>query len=49
MKLKVEYVPIDSIRPYAGNAKDHPKSQIEQIKSSMKEFGNIDPHRCLAG
>ena len=43
MKLKVEYVPIDSIRPYAGNAKDHPKSQIEQIKQSMKEFGNIDP------
>lgn len=43
MKLEVEYVPIDSIRPYSGNAKDHPKSQIEQIKSSMKEFGNIDP------
>ena len=42
-KLKVEYVPIDSIKPYGRNAKLHPQEQIEQIKNSMKEFGNIDP------
>ena len=43
MKLKIEYVPIDSIKPYGRNAKLHPQEQIEQIKNSMKEFGNIDP------
>lgn len=34
MKLKIEYVPIDSIKPYAGNAKLHPQEQIDQIKRS---------------
>ena len=42
-ELKIEYVPIDSIKPYENNAKLHPKEQIEQIKKSMQEFGNIDP------
>lgn len=41
--LKIEYVPIDSIKPYKRNAKLHPQEQIEQIKASMREFGNIDP------
>lgn len=43
MKLQVEYVDISTIKPYKGNAKEHPKEQIEQIKKSMQEFGNIDP------
>lgn len=43
MKLQVEYVPISTIKPYRRNAKLHPQEQIEQIKNSMKEFGNIDP------
>lgn len=43
MKLKVEYVPIDSIKPYEGNAKLHPAEQIEQIKQSIREFGFLDP------
>lgn len=34
MKLKIEYVPIESIKPYAGNAKKHPQEQIDQIKRS---------------
>lgn len=29
--------------PYAGNAKDHPDWQIDQIASSIEEFGNCDP------
>ena len=45
MKLKIEYVPIDSIKPYKNNAKLHPKEQIEQIKKSIrpikKRVGNI--------
>lgn len=42
-KLAIEYVSIDSIKPYEGNAKEHPQEQIEQIKKSIEEFGNIDP------
>jgi hypothetical protein len=42
MQLQVEYVDISTIKPYKGNAKEHPKEQIEQIKKSMQEFGNID-------
>lgn len=41
--LKVERVPIDSIRVYANNAKLHPASQIEQIKKSIQMYGNNDP------
>ena len=43
MQLQVEYVDISTITPYKGNAKEHPQEQIEQIKKSMQEFGNIDP------
>ena len=42
-KLKIEYVDIDSIKPYKNNAKKHPVEQIEQIKSSIKQFGMDDP------
>lgn len=41
--LKVERVPIDSVRVYAKNAKLHPAEQIEQIKKSIQDFGNNDP------
>ena len=41
--LKIEYVDIDTIRPYENNAKEHPIEQIEQIKKSIQEFGNNDP------
>ena len=42
-KLKIEYVSIDSIMPYANNAKEHPQQQIEQIKRSIKDYGMNDP------
>lgn len=42
-KLKIEYVDIDSIKPYKNNAKQHPAEQIEQIKSSITQFGMDDP------
>jgi len=41
--LKIEYVDINSIKEYKNNAKEHPREQIEQIKKSIKEFGNNDP------
>lgn len=42
-RLKVEYVPIDSLQTYAGNAKIHTAEQVEQIKASINEFGFNDP------
>jgi len=42
-KLKIEYVDINSIKPYENNAKLHPEEQIEQIKKSIKSFEMIDP------
>lgn len=41
--LKIEYVDINTIKPYENNAKLHPQEQIEQIKKSIQEFGNNDP------
>lgn len=41
--LKIEYVDIDSIKPYENNTRLHSNEQIEQIKSSIEEFGNNDP------
>lgn len=43
MKLKIEYVDINTIKPYKNNAKKHPQEQIDQIKKSIQEFGNNDP------
>jgi len=42
-KLKIEYVDINSIKPYENNAKLHPQEQIEQIKTSIEKFGMNDP------
>lgn len=43
MTLNIEYVDINSIKPYKKNAKKHPKKQIEQIKNSIEMFGMDDP------
>ena len=43
MKLKVEYLPIEDIKPYENNAKIHTPEQIEQIKKSIEQFGMNDP------
>lgn len=36
-------LPMDELKPYKGNAKLHPKAQVEQIAESIKEFGFDDP------
>lgn len=41
--MQIEYVEIDKLIPYAGNAKKHPQEQVEQIKQSIREFGFNDP------
>lgn len=41
--MRVEMVKIGSIKPYPGNAKKHPKEQIERIANSIREFGFQQP------
>ena len=43
MRLKVEYIPIDTLKPYDKNAKIHTPEQVEQIKKSIQDFGMNDP------
>ena len=43
MRLKVEYIHIDTLKPYDKNAKIHTPEQIEQIKESIQQFGMNDP------
>jgi site-specific DNA-methyltransferase (adenine-specific) len=42
-KLKVEVVPIETVKPYEHNAKLHPAEQVEQIARSIDSFGFNDP------
>lgn len=41
--LKIEYLPISTLKPYEKNAKEHPQEQIDQIVSSIEQFGMNDP------
>ena len=41
--LRIKYEPVSSLKPYDGNAKKHPASQIEEIKESIRLFGFRDP------
>lgn len=43
MQLKIEYLPLEQLKPYVNNAKLHPAEQVEQIKKSIEEFGFDDP------
>lgn len=41
--LEIVKLPIDSLTPYKRNAKKHPPEQVEQIKESIRLYGNNDP------
>lgn len=41
--MQIEYVSIDSIKPYERNAKKHPDEQVEHIANSIREFGWQQP------
>lgn len=43
MSLAIEYRPIDSLIPYANNARTHSQAQVEQLVGSIKEFGFTNP------
>ena len=37
--LSITYVGISSIKPYARNARNHPRKQVDLIAAAMQEFG----------
>lgn len=41
--LKIEYLPIDSLKPYEKNARRHEEADVQTIVNSIREFGFDDP------
>lgn len=41
--MEIIKIPLEQLTPDLHNAKDHPHWQIEQIKNSIEQFGNLDP------
>ena len=41
--MEVIRIPLNELTPDPANAKDHPAEQVEQIKRSIEQFGNLDP------
>lgn len=44
-QMELEYINIDELKEYEGNAKRHPKKQIRQIMKSIEDYGYNDPIR----
>ena len=42
-KLKIEYLPVDALKPYSKNARKHSEKDIQAICNSIEEFGFSDP------
>lgn len=40
---EMKLVPVDELIPYANNARTHSKEQINKIRSSLREFGFVNP------
>ena len=43
MKLKIEYLPVDSLRPYEKNARKHEKMDVDNVARSIEKYGINDP------
>ena len=43
MELKIEYVPLGTLKPYEKNARHHEKEDLDAIKRSIQDFGFNDP------
>ena len=41
--MEIIKIALSELTPDPNNAKDHPAWQIEQIKNSIEQFGNLDP------
>jgi ParB-like nuclease domain len=42
-KLEIEYLTLESLKPYPRNARTHSKKQIKQIADSIAQFGFSNP------
>jgi hypothetical protein len=42
-RLKVQYIPIEKLIPYARNSRTHSDAQVAQIAASIREFGWTNP------
>ena len=42
-ELEVAYRPLDSLVPYARNARTHSEVQVAEIAGSIREFGFVNP------
>lgn len=42
-QLKIEYIPIEDLKPYKNNARKHEAADLKTIENSIKEFGMCDP------
>ena len=42
-ELAVAYRPLDSLVPYARNARTHSEAQVAEIAGSIREFGFVNP------
>ena len=43
MELKIEYLPVDALKPYEKNARKHGKTDIKAIVESVHSFEFNDP------
>jgi ParB-like chromosome segregation protein Spo0J len=43
MALRIEYLPIEALRPYERNARTHSDAQIDAIAESIRQFGFNSP------
>ena len=43
MELKIEYLPIKSLKPYEKNTRKHQKKDVDNIAKSIEKFGMNDP------
>ena len=41
--MKIEYVVVRELRPYANNARTHSRKQVQQIANSIEKFGFCNP------
>ena len=41
--MQIQNLPIETLRPYQGNARTHSKRQIRQIANSIQRFGFCNP------
>ena len=43
LDLEIEHLPVETLIPYARNARTHSDEQISQIAGSITEFGFVNP------